>query len=273
MATQDGFYNLWLTYLFPYHGISSVNVTQLPRPPADYTAFWKAVKDPVRMWQLTAVSHVLAHGPVAAQLLANPAWAAQLEAVWAYQPADDGRGGVATRSVPANANAPEMVLKMRKIPPRVAASSSWRVVEDAVALQTLADPAFEPFSSVLLAPGSVACAPPSGDPGPPARIEIARLIPGRYEFTVENHGPVVVRVAEKFDPGWKATVDGKPAPVIRCDYMFQALALEEAGTHAVVLKYAPSSFPILLQGSGVICGLAAALSLVVPPRRRAEVAA
>jgi hypothetical protein len=272
MATQDGFYNLWLTYLFPYHGIPSVNVTQLPRPPADYTAFWNAVKDPVRLWKLTAVSHVLAHGPVAAQLRANPAWAAQLEPAWAYQPMDDGRGGVATRSVPVNATAPEVVLRMKQIPPRVAAVSSWREVSDEEALKTLADPSFVPYSSVLLAPGSAVPGPPSGDPGPPVQVELTRMVPGRYEFTVANHGPVVVRVAEKHDPDWKATVDGKPASVIRCDYMFQGIALGEAGTHAVVLRYAPSALPIWLQGAGILAGLGSLVWLALPRRRKVPAA-
>ena len=161
MATKDGFYNFWLTYLFPYHGIPTIEVTQLPRPPADYVAFWNAVQDPVRMWKLAAVSHVLAHGPVAAQLLANPAWAAQLERAWAYQPMDDGRGGVAVRSAPVNANAPEVVLKMKQIPPRVAAVAAWRTVDDAEALRTLADPAFEPYSAVLLMASRMLAIPPS----------------------------------------------------------------------------------------------------------------
>ncbi|HAL91525.1 MAG TPA: hypothetical protein DCM68_00670 [Verrucomicrobia bacterium] len=272
MAGQDGFYNLWLTYLFPYHGIPSVNVTQLPRPPADYTAFWNAVKDPVRMWQLTAVSHVLAHGPVAKQLLANPAWTSQLELAWAYQPFDDGRGGVGTRSVKSSLDAPEVVLKMKKTPPRVAAVQSWRVVEDAEALKTLADPAFMPFTSVLLAPGSVVSAPPLGDPGPPPEVAITRLVPGRYEFTVKNHGPVVIRVAEKFDPNWKATVNGEPKPVLRVDYMFQGIALEEARTHEVAMWYAPPMLPTLLQGAGLLAGLGAAVALAVPRRRKEEAA-
>jgi len=272
MATQDGFYNLWLTYLFPYHGILSVNVTQLPRPPADYTAFWGAMKDPVRMWRLTAVSHVLAHRDVAAQLLANPAWASQMEMGWAYQPMDDGRGGVATRSVPPGPNAPEVVLQMKQRPPLVAAVQSWRIVEDAEALKTLADPSFQPFSSVLLAPGSEVCAPPSGDPGPAPKVEITKRLPGRYEFTVESHGPVVMRVAEKFDPNWKATVDGRAVPVIRCDFMFQGVALEEAGRHDVVLRYAPRGLSTWLQGAGILAGLGA-LGTLAWPRRRLEAAA
>jgi hypothetical protein len=140
------------------------------------------------MWRLAAVSHVLAHGPVAAQLLANPDWAGQLELAWAYQPYDDGLGGVAVRSVKPSLQAPEVVLKMKDVPPRVAAVRSWRTVSDEEALRTLGDPTFIPFESALLAPGNDVCAPPAGDPGPMPEIEIERLIPGRYEFTVKNHG-------------------------------------------------------------------------------------
>lgn len=268
MATKDGFYNFWLTYLFPYHGVPTIEVTQLPRPPADYAAFWNAVRDPVRMWKLAAVSHVLAHGPVAAQLLANPDWARQLELAWAFQPYDDGRGGVAVRSVKPSLQAPEVVLKMKDVPPRVAAIRSWRTVSDEEALRTLGNPAFIPFESVLLAPGNEVCAPPAGDPGPVSEVEIAQLIPGRTVFTVKNHGPVVMRVAEKYDPNWKATVDGQPRPLLRVDYMFQGVAIEEAGTHRVELAYRPSSLPVLLQWIGILAGLGAAGWLAATGRRK-----
>ena len=268
MATKDGFYNFWLTYLFPYHGVPTIEVTQLPRPPADYAAFWNAVRDPVRMWRLAAVSHVLAHGQVAAQLLANPDWARQLELAWAYQPYDDGRGGVALRGVKPSLQAPEVVLKMKDVPPRVAPVRSWRTVADDEALRTLGDPAFIPFESVLLAPGNEVCAPPAGDPGPRPEVDIEQAIPGRLVFTVKNHGPVVLRVAEKFDPNWKATVNGQPRPVVRVDYMFQGVAIEEAGTHRVELAYRPSSLPVLLQWIGIISGLAAAGWLAVTGCRK-----
>jgi hypothetical protein len=261
MATQDGFYNQWLTYLFPYHGISSVNVTQLPRPPVDYVAFWGAVKDPVRTWRLAAVSHVLAHAPVAAQLLANPAWAKHLAVDWAYQPVNDGRGGVAARQVPAGRQAAEIVLKMKNVPPRAAAVHSWREVSDDEALRTLADPAFEPFTSVLLAPGS-GVPLSSAVTNVPASVKIIKLVPGRYEFTVENEYPVVIRISEKYDPDWKAKVDGKPSPVLRTDFMFQGIALMDAGRHTVVLRYAPPLFPVLMQAAGLIAGLGAFLWLV-----------
>ncbi len=272
MATQDGFYNQWLTYLFPYHGIPSVNVTQLPRPPEDYVAFWGAVKDPVRTWRLAAVSHVLAHAQVAAQLLANPAWAKYLEIDFAYQPMDDGCGGVATRQVPAGRQAAEVVLKMKDVPPRVAAAHSWREVSDDEALRTLSSPAFEPFTAVLLAPGSGV--PPAATTScVPAVVQITKLVPSRYEFTVENKGPVVIRVSEKYDPDWRATVDGSPVPVLRTDFMFQGVALMDAGKHEVVLRYAPPLLPVLMQASGLLAGLGALLWLAVTGLMRSKVIA
>jgi len=270
MATQDGFYNQWLTYLFPYHGISSINVTQLPRPPADYTAFWGAVKDPVQLWKLTSVSHVLAHGPVAAQLLSNPSWASQLEPVWAYQPLDDGQGGVATRSVPVNPEAPELVLRVKDPTPRVTAVASWKEVPDDEALRFIGNTSFQPGQSVLLAPGSGVGDSTRDGEMQASVIEISRIIPGRYEFTVENQGPVVVRVAEKYDPEWKATVDGQRVPVVRCDYMFQGIPLEKAGTHEIILRYAPSFGPIYLQWAGILVGIGAAFSLLIVRFRKRE---
>ncbi len=270
LATQDGFYNHWLMYLFPYHGISSVNVAQLPRPPADYVAFWNAVKDPVRRWELAAVSHVLAHGPVAGQLMANPDWGPKLEVAWSYRPYDDGRGGVGTLRVPASLQAPEVVLRLKETPPRVAAVSSWRVAEDKEALQTLASPEFRPGATLLLAPGDPVPSPPAGESALASDIEITRLIPGRYEFTVRTLGPVAIRVAEKYDSNWKATVNGKRVSVRRADFMFQSVLLEAAQQHDVVMWYAPSRVSTRLQGAGLLAGMGAGLWLVLPHRRKQE---
>lgn len=269
LATQDGFYNFWLTYLFPYHGIPSVNVTQLPRPPPDYSAFWKAMQDPVRMWRLTAVSHVLAHTQVAQQLRANPAWAQQLEVDWQYQPQDDGQGGISTRRVPAGQAAQETVLKLVPTPPRVVAEYAWREAADDEALRTLADPAFVPFSMALLAPDSgVPAAPPLAPGTQPAQVNVEQIQSGHYEFSVENAAPALVRVAEKYDPGWQARVDGKPVPVVRTDFMFQGIYLSEPGRHAIELRYATNRIPIVLQSLGLLMGLGAVLWLLAGLFRR-----
>jgi hypothetical protein len=56
-------------------------------------------------------------------------------------------------------------------------------------------------------------------------------------------------------PGWTATVDGAPAPVLRADGLFRAVPVE-AGAHRIVLRYATPGL-----GAGAIVSLAAALVL------------
>ncbi|MBI2863528.1 MAG: YfhO family protein [Chloroflexi bacterium] len=80
----------------------------------------------------------------------------------------------------------------------------------------------------------------------------ARSRPGRDEVTVQSYQPEQVQVKAKLDapgllvltdayyPGWQATVDGEPSPILRANYMFRALALTE-GEHLVEFSYQPES--------------------------------
>jgi hypothetical protein len=57
-------------------------------------------------------------------------------------------------------------------------------------------------------------------------------------------------------PGWKATVDGREAPVERVDYLLRGVAIP-AGEHTVELRYEPASWRI-----GWIISVAATLVLL-----------
>jgi uncharacterized membrane protein YfhO len=58
-----------------------------------------------------------------------------------------------------------------------------------------------------------------------------------------------VVLADAFDPGWRATVDGEPAPLLRANVAFRAVAVP-AGRHVVEMVYRPRA---------VILGLALTL--------------
>jgi len=66
-------------------------------------------------------------------------------------------------------------------------------------------------------------------------------------------------------PGWRATVDGQPAPIVRANGMFRGVEVA-AGRHSIEFRYEPASFPAGLALTAV--GLPLAVVLVLLPYRR-----
>ena len=111
-------------------------------------------------------------------------------------------------------------------------------------------------TAVLDGPPSVA---PIGDGRPftPATsVEV-----GRHTFTVdvENAAPGILVMSEPMYPGWRATVDGRPVPLLRANYAFRGVALE-SGRHRVELRFRslPAEAGIVLSTIGVVSVLALA---------------
>ncbi len=69
--------------------------------------------------------------------------------------------------------------------------------------------------------------------------------------------PTTLRVAERWDPDWKAIVDGTEAKVNRIDYLCQGVSLAP-GRHEVKLIYSPSCLFLYLQTAGLVALLIAA---------------
>ena len=56
-------------------------------------------------------------------------------------------------------------------------------------------------------------------------------------------------LADSYDPGWQARVNGKRAPILRVNGLFRGLYLPE-GAHTVVFTYTPASVTIGLLVTG-----------------------
>ncbi|HOW97312.1 MAG TPA: YfhO family protein [Kiritimatiellia bacterium] len=262
MLTQEGFYNNWLTYLFPYHGIKSVNITQMPRMPAEYERFLQAVgRHPLRFWQLSAVGYVMA--PVGAwnQIQADP------NMKDAFAPALEYNVGLRDGDlvvVPATAYSPgqHVVLAFRKPAPYAALFAGWAAANDDEALRRLADPAVEPFQVLQVAPETADDLPASQAQGLTGQARVLAYRSGRMRIGISADRPAILRVAEKFDPGWQARVDGRPAPVRRVDFLFMGVAVAP-GDHEVELCYRSGAGSLYVLGLGVLLCGGAALSLLV----------
>jgi hypothetical protein len=85
-------------------------------------------------------------------------------------------------------------------------------------------------------------------PSPPARnssctpgepVTIERYEPETVTVTAESDRPALLVITDTWDQGWKATIDGDPAPVTRVDHALRGVFLQP-GRHRVELRYRPN---------------------------------
>lgn len=94
------------------------------------------------------------------------------------------------------------------------------------------------------------------------------------EYLVRTAAPGLLVQVDQYDPDWTATIDGKPAPIHRVNYLMRGIVVPE-GVHRVRLRYRPAALEAGIRIS--LASAAAALVLaavgIVLRRRRAGPAA
>ena len=114
-------------------------------------------------------------------------------------------------------------------------------------LEWMGSGSFDPAQEVLLDSGQ-----PGGGPSPASEPSVTVLARDPDRSLVRIDAPLAgwVVYAEPFAPGWTASVDGKPAALLRANYAFSAVAIA-AGTHEVQRAYHPRSFTVGLATSTI----------------------
>jgi membrane protein YfhO len=130
--------------------------------------------------------------------------------------------------------------------PRAWVVGNYQVITGEAALIALAEGRVDLRATVVLAEE------PSIKPAPgdSAQVAIERWQQKEMVMSVELDRPGILVVSEAYYPDWKATVDGAPAPVLRANYAFRAVALA-AGRHQIVMRYDDS---LLRKGASISAG-------------------
>jgi hypothetical protein len=89
-----------------------------------------------------------------------------------------------------------------------------------------------------------------GMPSGAATIGFEAFGPNDIRLRVDTPADAYLVLSEVWYPGWRATVDGVPTPVLRANYAFRAVHLAP-GQHQVGLTFAPRSWRIGLGISGL----------------------
>jgi len=88
----------------------------------------------------------------------------------------------------------------------------------------------------------------------------------RIAISVEATLPTVVVLLQSYTRDWSATVDGQPAPILKANLYFQAVAVP-AGAHQLSVTYAPSAVGVGAIISASAIGLLFLLSVLEVARR------
>ena len=71
--------------------------------------------------------------------------------------------------------------------------------------------------------------------------EITAYAPERVSVRTESADPALLVLSDSFYPGWSATVDGVPAPILATNVLFRGVVVP-AGSHEVIFEFAPSGW-------------------------------
>ncbi|MBK8899859.1 MAG: YfhO family protein [Anaerolineaceae bacterium] len=115
-----------------------------------------------------------------------------------------------------------------------------------------------------------------GQPAPPAIAEpaaaagtvtITKAALNQVTLQAEMAAPGFVVLADAYDVGWRAAVDGQPTPLYRANTVVRAVYVP-AGVHEIVFRYRPLPFVIGAVASGVALMGVVALGVAGMGRKR-----
>jgi len=247
----------WMQHQFPYYNIQSLDVWQRPRVGSDIAIYESAVyflfsQDTVprliREWQLTNTRYLLgAAGYI--DVLNNEVDPLhhRFQVVQRFNILP--KPGVTQATTPdqitayPDDNGNYALFEFTGALPRAKVYSNWQVnTNDQATLQTLGDPNFDPAQTVLVSTPTSGLAPMATNENT-GTVGFTSYSPTKIILAATNSSPAVLLLNDKYDPDWQVTVDGQPAPLLRCNYIMRGVYLTP-GTHAIEYRYYLSNKPM-----------------------------
>lgn len=276
----------WKQHLFWYHNIQCVDIVQEPRVGLDKTQFLMSLRPDaanppglMRLWELSGTRYLLGENGIAAFLnqqvdpqkqrfkvahLPDGRPATFRLALKPGAPPFENPSGIDLYSKSADfitvldSNGPLSVVEFTGALPRASLIPNWQInTNSEETLQTIASPAFDPSQTVLVA-DSIPAPPPPGPTAGTGAVSITSYAPKHIELAADINTPCVLLMADRYNPKWTVTVDGKPDKVLRCNFVERGVYLT-SGKHQVVFNFSSDcttfvvSFVTLVFGV-LLCG-------------------
>ena len=262
----------WKQGLFPWHKIHTVDRIQEPRVAPENAAFRAAVGvNPRRTMELTSTRWLLGARistlPELPKMFNTDTNAFSLREAFNLVPRPGSDPSSPQYTAVATPGGLLALVEFEGALPRAGVYSHWQSgVGDEMALALLPDPEWDPHREVLVAEDL---------PAPDSTDTNAMVTPARYEFydpkrvviSTDAESSTVLMLNDKHHPAWQVTVDGKPAKLLRANYLMRGVHLSP-GKHTVEFKFAPTAGSIRISLAGLgLAGVLGALLIFLPSRR------
>jgi hypothetical protein len=267
-----GLYRIeWAQHHFPYYNIQSLDLIQMARMPKDLKAYSEAffphseaeAQLYARHWQLTNTRYLLGAAGflnVINQQL-DPGQhrfriAQRFDVV--AKPGVIQPTGLEQLTAAPSPDGDLALFEFTGALPRAKLYANWQVnTNDQAVLKTLADLDFDPAKTVLISTPEKDL-PAAATNENSGTVDFKSYSPKKIIFDANANTPSVLLLNDKYDPDWRVTVDGKPAELLRCNFIMRGVYLTP-GNHTVEFRFSLPSKPLYVTltaiGAGIIlCG-------------------
>ena len=157
--------------------------------------------------------------------------------------------------LPVNDKAAVADLATNKLDANEGALLRQAGTNDFLTLKELASPAFDPWQTVLLAESPAVPNPPAAATNENSgTVEFTSYAPTDIKFHTRAATPTVLLLNDQYDPNWRVTVDGKPAPLLRANFIMRGVYLTQ-GEHNVEFQFSLPVKPLYVTISAMAIGI------------------
>lgn len=272
-----GVANQWLQHHFQYYNIQALEPVQMPRTPELDEKFFKQLFPSQgltvvpRLWELTNTRYLLGDKNYITAFFQQVEPGRQRYRIVLTFDMVPKPGVQMERATlddldwVENPNGRFAIIEFTGALPRAGLYPQWqKASDDQQALAELASPAFNPHTN-LFVHGDIPFTPAPGT-NFQGGATITKYQPKRIELSVSNSAPAILLYNDKFDPNWRATVNGQAVEIVRANYIMRGIPLP-AGTHTVVMSYSTSTTGLMISLAGFAAALAALGMVAFAPAR------
>jgi hypothetical protein len=139
--------------------------------------------------------------------------------------------------------------------PRAKIYGNWQVnTNDSANLKTLSDLNFDPANTVLISTPQPGLSPLATNVNS-GSVEYQSYSTKHIVLSAQTEVPSVLLLNDEYDPHWRVTVDGKPAELLRCNFIVRGVFLPAPGRHTVDFRFSLPHQPLYVTLAALALGI------------------